>query len=137
VKSEDGSQSWTLPVEISGPQPAYCTFQDDVDDTADRNGPNSSQGTAEGPDDPFACDQDQFSISAVAPNGDLYIQFDNEQNLAAYELPQRYDSPEPRGGGRVLREHPAALSVTDESERARARATARPPSSSRARTRST
>jgi hypothetical protein len=92
VKSEDGGRRWTLPVEISGRNPAYCTFQDDADDTADRNGPNSSQGTAEGPDDPFACDQDQFSIPAVAPNGDLYIQFDNEQNLAAYELPQRYDS---------------------------------------------
>ena len=92
VKSEDGGQSWTLPVEISGRNPAYCTWQDDQDDTVDRNGPNSTQATAEGPDDPFACDQDQFSIPAVAPNGDLYIQFDNEQNLAAYELPQRYDS---------------------------------------------
>jgi len=92
VKSEDGGQRWTLPVEISGRNPAHCTFQDDADDTTDTNGPRSNQGTAEGPDDPFACDQDQFSIPVVAPNGDLYIHFHNEQNSAAYELPQRYDS---------------------------------------------
>lgn len=92
VKSEDGGNNWTLPVEISGRNPVYCTFQDDDDDTADTNGPSSSQGTAEGPDDPFACDQDSFSIPVVAPDGTLYIQWDNEQNLAAYELPQRYDS---------------------------------------------
>jgi hypothetical protein len=92
VKSEDGGKNWTLPVEISGRNPAYCTFQDDPDDTADPTGPASSRGTAEGPDDLFACDQDQFSIPAVAPNGDLYIHFHNEQNSAAYELPQRYDS---------------------------------------------
>jgi hypothetical protein len=92
VKSEDGGNRWTLPVEISGRNPRYCTFQDDPDDTADTNGPSSSQGTAEGPDDPNACDQDQFSIPVVAPNGDLYIHFHNEQNSAAYEPPQRYDS---------------------------------------------
>ncbi len=92
VKSEDGGNNWTLPVEISGRNPVYCTFQDDADDTADANGPNSSQGTAEGPDDPNACDQNSFSIPNVAPDGTLYIQWDNEQNLAAYELPQRYDS---------------------------------------------
>lgn len=92
VKSEDGGRRWTLPVEITGRNPAYCTFQDDADDTADAKGPNSSQGTAEGPDDPFACDQNQFSIPVVAPDGTLYVHFHNEQNSVAYELPQRYDS---------------------------------------------
>jgi hypothetical protein len=92
VKSEDGGRNWTLPVEITGRNPTYCTFQDDANDTADTRGPNSSQGTAEGPDDPFACDQDQFSIPVVAPNGDLVVHFHNEQNSAAYEPPQRYDS---------------------------------------------
>ena len=92
VKSEDGGNNWTLPVEISGRNPVYCTFQDDADDTVDTNGPNSSQGTAEGPDDPFACDQNSFSYPVVAPDGTLFVQWDNEQNLAAYELPQRYDS---------------------------------------------
>ena len=61
IKSEDGGTQWTLPVEISGRNPVYCTFQDDADDATDTNGPNSAQGTAEGPDDPFACDQNSFS----------------------------------------------------------------------------
>jgi hypothetical protein len=92
VKSEDGGRRWTLPIEISGRNPVYCQFQDDADDSADPNGPSSTQGTAEGPDDPYACDQDSFSYPIVAPDGTLYVQFDNEQNLLAYELPQRYDS---------------------------------------------
>jgi hypothetical protein len=92
VKSTDGGKRWTLPVEISGRNPAYCTFQDDADDSASSNGPASAQGNAEGPDDPFACDQNSFPYPAVAPDGTLYIQWDNEQNAAAYELPQRYDS---------------------------------------------
>ena len=50
------------------------------------------KATAEGPEDPFACDQDGFSYPVVAPDGTLYVQFDNEQNLAVYELPQHYDS---------------------------------------------
>jgi hypothetical protein len=92
VKSTDGGKRWTLPVEISGRNPAYCTFQDDANDNADSNGPASAQGNAEGPDDPFACDQDGFPYPVVAPDGTLYVQWDNEQNSAAYELPQRYDS---------------------------------------------
>jgi hypothetical protein len=92
IKSEDGGRRWTLPVEISGRNPVYCTFQDDEDDNIDATGPNSTQGTAEGPDDPFACDQDGFAYPVVAPDGTLYVQFDNEQNFAAYEHPQRYDS---------------------------------------------
>ena len=92
VKSEDGGLTWTRPVEISGRNPAYCTFQDDADDTADANGAASPQATAEGPEDPFACDQNGFSYPLVAPDGTLYVQFDNEQNMAAYELPQLYDS---------------------------------------------
>jgi len=92
VKSEDGGRTWALPVEISGRNPVYCTFQDDADDTSADNGANSPKATAEGPEDPFACDQDGFSYPAIAPDGTLYVQFDNEQNLAAYELPQRYDS---------------------------------------------
>jgi len=92
VKSENGGRSWTLPVEITGRNPAYCTFQDDENDAANTTGPKSGQATAEGPDDPNACDQDQFSVPVVAPNGDLYVHFQNEQNSAAYEPPQRYDS---------------------------------------------
>jgi hypothetical protein len=90
--SYDGGKQWTEPKEISGRNPGYCTFQDDPDDTEDDRGPNSDQGTAEGPDDPFACDQDQASIPVVAPDGTLYVGFQNEQNSQAYEPPQRYDS---------------------------------------------
>jgi hypothetical protein len=92
VKSEDGGRSWTEPVEISGRNQVYCTFQDDPDDTASGNGARSTGAASEGPDDPFACDQNGFSYPVVAPDGALYVQFDNEQNLAAFELPQRYDS---------------------------------------------
>jgi hypothetical protein len=113
VKSEDGGKRWTNPVEITGRNPRYCTFQDDPDDTADTNGPTSSQGTAEGPDDPFACDQDQFSVPVVAPDGTLYVHFHNEQNSAAYEPPQRYDSQimivkSTDGGDTFVGEEPSA-----------------------------
>ena len=78
-------------MEISGRNLVYCTFQDDADDSAAGNGALHASHV-EGPEDPFACDQDGFSYPIVAPNGTLYVQFDNEQNLAAYELPQHYDS---------------------------------------------
>src|SRR5919202_6309050 len=91
--SSDGGSHWTLPVEVSGRNPAYCTFQDDANDPdTSAQGGNSSQANSEGPDDPNACDQDEFVYPAVAPDGTLYAQFDNEQNSQAYELPQRYDS---------------------------------------------
>src|SRR5215213_5281177 len=32
VKSEDGGRRWTQPVEISGRNPRFCTFQDDAED---------------------------------------------------------------------------------------------------------
>ena len=117
VKSEDGGLTWTRPVEISGRNPVYCTFQDDADDTAAVNGATSPQGTVEGPEDPFACDQDGFSYPVVAPDGTLYVQFDNEQNLAAYELPQHYDSQimlvSSRDGGDTFEgEVPAAANQT-------------------------
>jgi hypothetical protein len=118
VKSEDGGQTWTQPVEISGRNPVYCTFQDDADDSSTANGASSPQATAEGPEDPFACDQDGFSYPVVAPNGTLYVQFDNEQNLAAYELPQRYDSQvmlvkSGDGGDTFEGEAPTAANQTD------------------------
>jgi hypothetical protein len=93
TRSTDGGQHWSLPAEISGRNPGFCTFQDDPNDPdTSAQGGNSSQANSEGPDDPNACDQDQFSIPAVAPDGTLYVKFDNEQNSQAYEPPQRYDS---------------------------------------------
>jgi hypothetical protein len=92
TKSEDGGSSWTDPVEISGRSLTRCTFQDDPDDSVSRTGDFNPSGVSETPDDPNACDQDQFAYPAVAPDGTLYVHFHNEQHLAAYELPQKYDS---------------------------------------------
>lgn len=92
TKSEDGGKSWTDPVEISGRSKTKCTFQDDPDDTADSTGDNNPSGISQTPDDPNACDQNQFAYPVVAPDGRLYVHFHNEQNSLAYELPQHYDS---------------------------------------------
>jgi hypothetical protein len=92
TKSENGGQRWSEPVEISGRSLTKCTFQDDADDTADTTGDDNPSAISETPDDPNACDQNQFAYPVVAPDGTLYVHFHNEQNSAAYELPQRYDS---------------------------------------------
>jgi hypothetical protein len=63
--SDDGGLTWSTPEEISGSHPS-CTFQ----------------STGSGTD----CDEDQFSIPEVAPNGDLYVHFLNGQNEAAWEV---------------------------------------------------
>jgi hypothetical protein len=119
VKSEDGGKRWTLPAEISGRNPAYCTFQDDPNDPDVSNSSSpSDQANSEGPDDPFACDQDSFSYPTVAPDGTLYVQFDNEQNSQAYEPPQRYDSQvmivkSTDGGDTFFGETPTAANQND------------------------
>ena len=92
TKSEDGGANWTDPVEISGRSLTKCTFQDDPNDSADTTGDFNESGVSETPDDPNACDQDQFAYPVVAPDGTLYVHFHNEQNSQAYETPQRYDS---------------------------------------------
>jgi hypothetical protein len=93
TRSTDGGQHWSNPAEISGRSPGFCVQQDDANDPdTSAQGGNSSQAVSEGPDDPSACDQDQFSVPSVAPDGTLYVKFDNEQNTQAYELPQKYDS---------------------------------------------
>jgi hypothetical protein len=92
TKSENGGGRWSEPVEISGRSLTKCTFQDDPDDSADTTGDDNPSAISETADDPNACDQDQFAIPVVAPDGTLYVHFHNEQNSAAYEHPQRYDS---------------------------------------------
>jgi hypothetical protein len=92
TKSENGGSRWTEPVEISGRSLTKCTFQDDADDSSDTTGDDNPSAISETPDDPNACDQDQFAVPVVAPDGSLYVHFHNEQNSAAYEPPQRYDS---------------------------------------------
>src|SRR5207247_705282 len=69
--SDDGGLSWTKPAEISGSSDT-CTFQGD------------------GP--PNECDEDQFSIPAVASDGTLYVQFVNEQDEASWEVNFDFDS---------------------------------------------
>ena len=66
--SDDGGITWSTPKEISGSHPS-CTFQ----------------STGSGTD----CDEDQFSIPEVAPNGDLYVHFLNGR---AKEAPGRSTS---------------------------------------------
>jgi hypothetical protein len=68
--SDDGGQTWSAPVEISGSHPS-CTFQ-------------STGGGTE-------CDENQFSYPEVAPDGDLYVHFINFQNEAAWEVPFDFD----------------------------------------------
>ena len=70
--SDDGGQTWTDPVEISGNNPTYCTFQ--------TGGPEGE------------CDEDQFSIPEVASNGDVYVHFVNFQNSAAWEITEEFDT---------------------------------------------
>jgi BNR repeat-like domain len=70
--SDDGGRTWTTPREISGSHPS-CTYQE--------TGGNNHD-----------CDEDQFSIPEVAPNGDLYIHFQNFQNEAAWEVENEFDS---------------------------------------------
>ena len=69
--SDDGGSSWTPGKAISGSNAAICTFQ-----TA---GPAGE------------CDENQFSVPTVAPNGTVYVAFQNSQNAALWESPQEFD----------------------------------------------
>jgi hypothetical protein len=90
--STDGGKSWSDPVEISGRNPVYCTYQADANDpNTDNSSTGSPNATAETADDPNACDEDQFSSPSVAPDGTLYVGFQNEQNQLAWEKPQMFD----------------------------------------------
>jgi len=68
--SDDGGQTWSAPVEISGSH-SSCTFQ-------------STGGATE-------CDEDQFSYPEVASNGHVYVHFINFQNEAAWEVDFDFD----------------------------------------------
>ncbi len=70
--SDNGGRTWTDPAEISGSNPAYCTYQE--------TGPAGK------------CDEDQFSNPVVASDGTLYVYFLNEQNEAAWEHPYDFDN---------------------------------------------
>jgi hypothetical protein len=69
--SDDGGKSWTKGQEISGSNPAICTFQ--------VSGPAGQ------------CDEDQGSSPTVAPDGTVYVAFENEQNQALWESGEVFD----------------------------------------------
>src|SRR5262245_21171645 len=70
--SDDGGETWSAPHAISGSNPALCTFQ--------RSGPAGE------------CDQNQFSVPTVGPDGTVYVAFENEQNQSLWEAPGRFDN---------------------------------------------
>lgn len=69
--SDDGGLTWSAPMEISGFD-ASCSYQE--------TGPANE------------CDEDQFGYPAVAPNGDVYVHFQNYQNEAEWEDGDLFDS---------------------------------------------
>jgi hypothetical protein len=70
--SDDGGRTWSEPKEISGGDSELCTFQVD--------GPRGR------------CDEDQYSIPTVAPDGTVFVAFQNFQHEAAWEAPEDVDS---------------------------------------------
>jgi hypothetical protein len=72
--SDDGGATWSEPKSIAALHPS-CTFQSDAD--------AASAGI---------CDENQFSIPEVTPNGSLYIHFLNGQNEAEWEVDFDFDS---------------------------------------------
>jgi hypothetical protein len=70
--SDDGGLTWTDPMEISGSNEEFCDFQE--------------TGLA------GECDEDQFSIPEVAPDGTLYVHFQNFQNQDAWEVTEEFDT---------------------------------------------
>ncbi len=69
--SDDGGDHWSTPQKISGFNPALCTFQ--------ISGPAGE------------CDENQFSVPTVQPNGTVFVAFQNEQNQALWEPGERFD----------------------------------------------
>ncbi|MDX6400324.1 MAG: hypothetical protein QOF27_930 [Gaiellaceae bacterium] len=71
-QSDDGGAHWTTAREISGFNAALCTFQ--------ISGPAGE------------CDENQFSVPTVAPNGTVYVAFQNEQNRSLWESANEFDN---------------------------------------------
>lgn len=69
--SDDGGYTWSAPQEISGSNSALCTYQTD--------GPAAQ------------CDEDQFSVPSVGPDGTVYVSFINSQNTALWERGEFFD----------------------------------------------
>ena len=71
--SDDGGRTWTDPQEISGSAP-FCDIQYD--------GPAGE------------CDENQFSNPTVAPDGTVFVAFENEQNSAIQEPGDDFPNPQ-------------------------------------------
>ena len=63
--SNDGGYTWSTAQEISGNNSTYCTFQ-----------------TSGGPNE---CDEDQFSVPVIGPDGTVSVAFENSQHDAVWE----------------------------------------------------
>jgi hypothetical protein len=69
--SDDGGVHWSKAQEISGFNQALCTFQ--------------TTGAA------GQCDENQFSVPTVGPDGVVYVAFENGQNSALWEPGEVFD----------------------------------------------
>ncbi len=70
--SRDGGQTWSTPREISGAHTAVCTFS----------------GTSLPYDS--RCREDQFSSPVVAPDGTIYVAFENDQAINDGQFRDQY-----------------------------------------------
>ena len=70
--SRDGGQSWSQPIEISGVNPSLCTFS---------STPLANDGR---------CREDQFSSPVVAPDGTIFVAFENDQAVNDDQLRNQY-----------------------------------------------
>ncbi len=70
--STDGGYTWSTPQAISGRNAALCTWQED--------------GVEDG-----SCDENQFSVPTVGPDGTVHVAFQNEQNQALWEPGEQFD----------------------------------------------
>jgi hypothetical protein len=70
--SRDGGRTWSTPKEISGVNPAICTF-------SDTSLPNDG-----------SCREDQFSSPVVGPDGTIYVAFENDQAVNDGQFRNQY-----------------------------------------------
>jgi hypothetical protein len=70
--SDDGGFTWSTPKEISGSNAAVCTFQ--------LSGPAGE------------CDENQFSVPTIGPDGTVYVAFENDQNQSLWEPGEQFDN---------------------------------------------
>ncbi len=70
--SDNNGDAWTVVGEINGSNPALCTFQADGEPAG-------------------RCDENQFSVPIVLPDGTVVVSFENEQNEAIWEGADEFD----------------------------------------------